>query len=114
MAALSEAQQTKLYEALAHGDDEHRAWLWEAIECFFADKPVPPPRSDPAEITEYAVVKCGHGKLGVVTHVGKSNYKGIKLQNGEPWQSKEPKLLCNNPEVGQAMVEFWESVDECE
>lgn len=35
----------QLYEALAHGDDEHRAWLREAIDNFFAGKPVPPPRS---------------------------------------------------------------------
>jgi hypothetical protein len=34
----------RLYAAIAHGDDEHRAWLREAVDNFFAGKPVPPPR----------------------------------------------------------------------
>lgn len=38
---------TGLFEAIAHGDDLHRAWLKEALDCFFAGKPVPPPRSAP-------------------------------------------------------------------
>lgn len=34
-----------LFDAIKHGDDEHRAWLKEAIEKHFADLPVPPARS---------------------------------------------------------------------
>lgn len=33
-----------LYEALAHGSDEHRAWLKKAIEDHFAGRPVETPR----------------------------------------------------------------------
>jgi hypothetical protein len=33
-----------LFEAIAHGDDEHRAWLKEAISKHFDGLPVPPPR----------------------------------------------------------------------
>lgn len=33
-----------LYDALAHGDEEHRAWLREAITAHFSGKPIPPPR----------------------------------------------------------------------
>lgn len=34
-----------LFDAIAHGDEEHREWLKEAIDCHFAGKPVPPVRS---------------------------------------------------------------------
>ncbi len=34
----------RLYKTIKHGDKEHRAWLREACDCFFAGKPVPPPR----------------------------------------------------------------------
>ena len=33
-----------LYEAIAHGDDIHRAWLKQAIEDHFAGRPVQPPK----------------------------------------------------------------------
>ena len=33
-----------LYEAIKHGDDEHRAWLREALVLHFAGLPVPPRR----------------------------------------------------------------------
>jgi hypothetical protein len=33
-----------LYEAIAHGDEEHRAWLKEAIANWNKGKPVPSPR----------------------------------------------------------------------
>lgn len=35
----------RLYECLAHGDDTHKAWLFEAIQSFFAGLPIPPVRS---------------------------------------------------------------------
>ena len=38
------ARCDSLFEAIQHGDAEHRAWLKEAIENHFAGKPVPPPR----------------------------------------------------------------------
>lgn len=34
---------SSLFEAIAHGDDEHRDWLREAIANHLAGKPVPPP-----------------------------------------------------------------------
>lgn len=33
-----------LFNAIAHGDEEHRAWLAEAIAAHFAGKRVPKPR----------------------------------------------------------------------
>lgn len=36
----------ELYKALAHGDDEHKAWLKEAITAYFNGKPIPPPRDN--------------------------------------------------------------------
>lgn len=33
-----------LFDAIAHGDDEHRAWLKQAIEDHFAGRPVQPVR----------------------------------------------------------------------
>jgi hypothetical protein len=33
-----------LFDAIAHGDEEHRAWLKEAIEAYFNWKEIPPPR----------------------------------------------------------------------
>lgn len=32
-----------LYDAIAHGDEKHRAWLKQAIEDHFAGKPVQRP-----------------------------------------------------------------------
>jgi hypothetical protein len=34
----------KLYEAIKHGDDEHKVWLKEAILAYFRNEPVPEPR----------------------------------------------------------------------
>ena len=34
------ARETILFDAIAHGDDEHRAWLKQAIEDHFAGRPV--------------------------------------------------------------------------
>ena len=34
----------RLFRAIEHGDQEHREWLREALDCFFAGQPVPPPR----------------------------------------------------------------------
>lgn len=33
-----------VYAAIAHGDQEHRDWLREALDAHFAGLPVPPPR----------------------------------------------------------------------
>ncbi len=37
-----QARQQELFDAIAHGDDEHRAWLKAAIDAHFADQPIPP------------------------------------------------------------------------
>lgn len=41
---VGDGRAATLFDAIAHGDEVHRAWLKEAIECHFAGKPVPPPR----------------------------------------------------------------------
>lgn len=33
-----------IFAAIAHGDQEHRDWLLEALEAIFAGNSVPPPR----------------------------------------------------------------------
>lgn len=40
---LAERIET-LFDAIAHGDEEHRAWLKEAIDCHILAKPIPPVR----------------------------------------------------------------------
>lgn len=35
---------SSVYLAIAHGDEEHRGWLSEALDNIFAGKPVPEPR----------------------------------------------------------------------
>ena len=42
-AYLSERVET-LFDAIAHGSPEHRAWLRKAIDDHFAMRPVEPPR----------------------------------------------------------------------
>ena len=44
---MNEAE--RLYEVIKHGDDVHRAWLKEALQCFYEGKPVPGPRSAPSK-----------------------------------------------------------------
>ena len=34
----------RLYEAIKHGDDDHKDWLKEAIEAFIMGWPIPEPR----------------------------------------------------------------------
>lgn len=48
-SALNKLEQAQkrvqaLFPAIAHGDDEHRAWLQEALENHFAGLPIPPVR----------------------------------------------------------------------
>ncbi len=43
LASLEERIAT-LFEALAHGSDEHRAWLKQAIDNHFSGIPVEAPR----------------------------------------------------------------------
>ena len=38
-----------LYEAIAHGDAEHRGWLREALDAFFDGRRVPEPRGKGVE-----------------------------------------------------------------
>lgn len=39
-------QIQKLFNALEHGDDAHRAWLFEAITAHFEGKDIPPVRGN--------------------------------------------------------------------
>ena len=43
LMAEVERLRTGLFPALAHGDDDHRRWLKEAIDAFIDSNPVPPP-----------------------------------------------------------------------
>lgn len=38
---MEEAERQRLFEALAHGDEEHKRWLREAIDAHLDGKPVP-------------------------------------------------------------------------
>ena len=42
--AAARAQAERLFDVIAHGDDEHRRWLKQAIEDHFAGRVVPTPR----------------------------------------------------------------------
>lgn len=37
------ARIATLFDAIAHGDEKHRAWLKQAIKDHFAGRPVQPP-----------------------------------------------------------------------
>lgn len=39
-----EAKVESLFDAIKHGDKEHKAWLKEAIKCHFMGKPIPKQR----------------------------------------------------------------------
>ena len=43
--AVLEHRVKTLFSAIAHGSDEHRAWLKKAIDDHFNGKPVEPPRA---------------------------------------------------------------------
>lgn len=44
----------RLFSAIAHGDEDHRAWLREAISAFYIGDPVPPPRGDGRKVARIA------------------------------------------------------------
>ncbi len=54
---------TSLFDAITHGDDEHRAWLKEAIEQHFSGRPVSRPRGQGAAETLRKHVKVLEGEL---------------------------------------------------
>jgi hypothetical protein len=54
--ALDEQMIEGLFAAIAHGDEDHRAWLHEAIVAFAAGKPVPPPRGQGRTATAHALM----------------------------------------------------------
>lgn len=63
-------QSAGLFQAIAHGDSEHREWLRQAIEDHFAGREVAPPRglgNKEAEITrlhaEISALRCELGGL---------------------------------------------------
>lgn len=35
--------RTEFLPGILHGDERHRAWLTEAVDCFLTDRPLPPP-----------------------------------------------------------------------
>lgn len=55
IAALTlpeQPRQETLFDAIAHGDEVHRAWLKEAIDNHFAGRPVPQPREQPRPVDD--------------------------------------------------------------
>lgn len=44
----------RLFAAIAHGDEDHRAWLREAIDAFFSGQSVPAPRGQGTKEAEIA------------------------------------------------------------
>jgi len=43
---------TAFAQAILHGDEEHRAWLWEAALAFDRGDPIPAPRGEVSELRE--------------------------------------------------------------
>jgi len=54
-----------LFAALAHGDDEHRRWLREALEAYFAGEPMPPVRSKSKDDLESRIADLEAQKKGL-------------------------------------------------
>lgn len=52
-----EAQRDTLFSAIAHGDQEHRAWLAQAIAGHFDGKPVEQPRGMGATEAQLATAR---------------------------------------------------------
>lgn len=36
-----DGQALRLYEAIKHGDEKHRAWLFAALHAYFRGEPIP-------------------------------------------------------------------------
>ena len=47
---MKREERQRLWEFLAHGDEDHRRWLRDAIEAFFEGKPRPPVRESQKDI----------------------------------------------------------------
>jgi hypothetical protein len=93
LARLTAQSGEKLFHAIKYGDDEHRAWLKDAIEAFFAGRSVPAPRGEgkkDAEIkrlTALLKAQSGEGRSGA----------------GEDGLSAERKAVLQNPRVNDAI-----------
>jgi hypothetical protein len=54
----------KFARSILHGDDDHRAWLLEAAECFIEGKAMPPPRGKGVPPVPAPSLKAELGQLG--------------------------------------------------
>jgi hypothetical protein len=62
----------EVFQAIAHGDDDHREWLKEALFNLFAGEPVPPPRG-------LNIPKCQHHWLAVPGAMGRNGLAEITV-----------------------------------
>lgn len=69
-----------LFDAIAHGDDVHRAWLREAIDNHFAGLPVPAPRAARQALAHAAV---GEGYAVVPAVIQADRDKAAKQREQE-------------------------------
>lgn len=86
-AALATAQQ--VFEAIAHGDDDHRDWLKEACENIWAGKEVPEPRGKNTNADLQARLASAQGALREIA------------RNGTKYCSRAPI-------IAQAELKGWE------
>jgi cytidine deaminase len=44
--------------------------------------------------------RCSHGKVGLVLHEEDGIFRGINIENGRSWQSKDPTLVHAENVIG--------------
>lgn len=62
MTIIGVEQRMKLWEFLKHGDDIHQAWLFNAIEAFFAGRPRPSVDHCAFEVGDYVEKFSGEAR----------------------------------------------------
>ena len=63
-----EPTAASVYEAIKHGDDQHRAWLRDALTAIWAGQPVPelqPPAKPAQEPTTAVSLQCAHCQVTI-------------------------------------------------
>jgi hypothetical protein len=62
---VNEITAATIYDAIKHGDEEHREWLHSALDAVFANQPIPAPRGTNNEpvrfVPEGERIVCNHG-----------------------------------------------------
>lgn len=113
---MEKEKQDRLFEFIKHGDEEHKRWLKEAINCFFKDKKLPVNNDTKTfslgdkvflqgnRVREYVVI-------GITTSVGETYSCGeltyyLKNEKGDSvgYDSSKYKLFATKDEVVQNWV----------